>query len=292
MPKTNEITTRNLKLAFWLNSVFVVIEFFGGMYTNSLAILSDAFHDFGDSISLGLAWYFQHLAKRGRDENYTYGYRRFSLIGALLNGVILVVGSILLIFFAFRRIQAPQETMTEGMMVLAVLGIVINYIALRQLNKGTSINERTIGLHLLADVLGWVAVLIGALVMYFTGWYAVDALLSMGIAVYIVYGAVKNVVASVNIILQKVPEGVDVQVIEAELAQIEGVDRVFDLHVWTLDGQRTILSVHLVVEQAESRSEVAEIRREVRNILAGKGIRHSTIEINLSEEEYLDEPDR
>lgn len=292
MPTSSEITTRNLKMAFWLNSAFVVVEFFGGIYTNSLAILSDAFHDFGDSISLGLAWYFQHLAMRGRDTNYTYGYRRFSLIGALLNGVILVIGSFLLAFFAFRRMQAPQETMTEGMMVLAVLGIVINYIALRQLNKGTSLNERTIGLHLLADVLGWVAVLIGAIVMHFSGWYTIDAILSLVIAIYIVYGAVKNVVAAVNIILQKVPEGIDVVAIENELAQIEGVDRVFDLHIWTLDGQRTILSVHLVVEQAEDRVEVADIRRIARRTLARQGIRHSTIEINLPEEEYLDEPDR
>lgn len=292
MSQKPELSTRNLKLAFWLNSAFVVIEFFGGIYTNSLAILSDAFHDFGDSISLGLAWYFQHLAMRGRDDHFTYGYRRFSLLGALLNGVILVLGSCVLVFFAVRRMQAPQETMTEGMIVLAVMGIIINYIALRQLNKGTSLNERTIGLHLMADVLGWVAVLIGALLMYFTGWFAVDALLSMAIAVYIIYSAAKNVIESVNIILQKVPDELDIHAIEKELALIDGVDRVFDLHVWTLDGQRTILSVHLVVEQAEDRNEIAEIRREARNLLADKGIRHSTIEINLPEEEYLDEPDR
>lgn len=292
MSENNEITTKYLKLAFWLNTCFVVIEFFGGIYTNSLAILSDAFHDFGDSISLGLAWYFQHLAMRGRDDRFTYGYRRFTLIGAMLNGVILVIGSVLLVYFAFHRIKSPQETMTEGMMVLAVLGVAVNYIALRQLSKGKSLNERTIGLHLLADVLGWVAVLIGAIAMHFTGWYALDALLSIGIALYIVYGAINNVIESVNIILQKVPEGLEVKRIELALSQIEGVNRVFDLHVWTLDGQRTILSVHLIVEQAENREEVAQIRREARKILASKGIRHSTIEINLPEEEYLDEPDR
>lgn len=270
----------------------MVVELVGGWYTNSLAILSDAFHDFGDSISLGLAWYFQHLASRGRDARYTYGYRRFSLLGALLNGVILILGSAFIVYFAIGRMQNPQETMTEGMVVLAVFGVVVNYIALRRLRKGTSLNERTIGLHLLADVLGWLAVLVGAVVMHFTSWYAIDALLSILIAIYIVVGAVKNVLESVDIILQKVPKGLEVSALESALQTIQGVDRVVDLHVWTLDGMRIILSVHLVVEGVENRDEVADIRREARERLAVHGIRHSTIEINLPEEEYLDEPDR
>lgn len=291
MKQPGQITTKNLRFAFWLNSAFVVFEFIGGWYTNSLAILSDAVHDTGDSISLGLAWYFQYLALRGRDDRYTYGYRRFSLLGALLNGVILVIGSCLIVFFAFRRIKDPQETMSEGMAVLAVIGIVVNYIALRKLRSGSSLNEKTISLHLLADVLGWVAVLIGSITIYFTGWYAIDAILSLLIAGYIIYGAVRNVLEAVDIILQKVPKDINIDHIERELTSIEGVIEVIDLHVWSLDGQRTILSVHLVVETSDNRSEVADIRRQARTLLLNHGIRHSTIEINLPDEQYTDEPD-
>lgn len=292
MSNAHPIETKNIRFAFWLNTAFVLIELVGGWYTNSLAILSDAFHDFGDSISLGLAWYFQLLATRGRDEKYTYGYRRFSLLGALVNGLILIVGSVVIAYHAFDRLDSPQATMSEGMALLAVLGIAINYVAMRKLSHGHSLNERTLSLHLLADVLGWVAVLIGAAVIYFTSWYAVDAWLSLLIAVYITYGAVKNVIESINIILQKVPKGIDLDRIENDLRTLDGVDDVFDLHVWTLDGERIILSVHLVVPMAESREEVADIRRRARTVLAECGIRHSTIEINLPGEEDLDEPDR
>lgn len=292
MHQTSALTTRNLKIAFWLNSAFVFIELFGGLYTNSLAILSDAFHDFGDSISLGLAWYFQHLAMRGRDDRFTYGYRRFSLLGALVNALILIVGSVLITYFAWDRFNEPQETMSEGMAVLAVIGIVVNYIALKQLSKGRSLNERTIGLHLLADVLGWVAVLIGAIVIYFSNWYVIDAILSLLIAAYICYGAVKNMVESVNIILQRVPKDLDTDQIGRELRQIDGVSNLFDLHVWTLDGERTILSVHLVVNENVSRDQISRIRLQAREMLALHGIRHSTFEINLPDEVYIDEPDR
>jgi len=292
MHQSSVLTTRNLKIAFWLNSAFVFIELFGGLYTNSLAILSDAFHDFGDSISLGLAWYFQHLATRGRDERFTYGYRRFSLLGALVNALILIVGSVLIAYFAWDRFNEPQETLGEGMAVLAVIGIVVNYIALKQLQKGQSLNERTIGLHLLADVLGWVAVLIGAVVIYFTHWFIIDAILSLLIAMYICYGAVKNMLESVNIILQRVPKDINTDQIANELRQIEGVSDLFDLHVWTLDGERTILSVHLVVNENVSRDQVSKIRMQAREMLAPHGIRHSTFEINLPNEVYVDEPDR
>lgn len=291
MAANSEISTKNLRFAFWLNSAFVVFELIGGWYTNSLAIMSDAFHDFGDSASLGLAWYFQYLATRGRDDHYTYGYRRFSLLGALANGVLLVLGSAAIVIFAIQRFQEPQETVSEGIIVLAVVGVVVNYIALRQLQKGNSLNEKTIGLHFIADVLGWVAVLIGGLIIYFTDWYFIDPLLSILIAVYIIYGAAKSVMESVNIILQRVPKGIDVDEVEAALRGIHGVKEVVDLHVWTLDGERIILSVHLVVDFTNQREDLAGIRAEARSLLGEIGIRHSTIEINAPSEAYTDEPD-
>lgn len=287
----HQIHTRNLRLAFWLNFSFVIIELIGGWYTNSLAILSDAIHDLGDTLSLGLAWYFQFLAQRGRDEQYTYGYRRFSLLGALVNSLILTVGSIYIVVEAIPRIQEPQETMSGGMFIIAIIGVVINYIAMKQLSKGSTLNERVVSLHLLEDVLGWVAILVGAVVIYFTGWHIIDPILSVLIAGFILFNVVRNLRESLDIILQKVPGKVSVNELESVLNSIPGVEEVFDLHIWTLDGEKMILSVGLVVEQGLDRSALAQLKAQAREKLQPFNIRHSTIEINLPNERYTDEPD-
>lgn len=284
--------TKNLRLAFFINLAFTVLELFGGLYTNSLAILSDAFHDFGDSVSLGLAWYFQHLSVRGRDHNFTYGYRRFSLLGALVNSLILTAGSIFIIVEAIPRLQAPEVTMSEGMAALAVIGIIVNYLAMRVLQRGHSLNERVVSLHLFEDVLGWVAVLVGAIVIYFTDWYIIDPLLSLLIAGIILFNVIRNLKEAIDIILQKVPKDIDVDLLTDELSEIKSVLDVFDLHVWTLDGERIILSVHLVVAPGLNREDLIEIKNRARERVRAHGIGHSTIEINLPEEEYTDEPDR
>jgi len=159
----------NISKAFFLNLSFTVVEIIGGLFTNSLAILSDALHDFGDSISLGLAWYFQRLSKKDRDQNFSYGYGRFSLLGALVNSVILTVGSVFILYKAIPGVLAPEEADSLGMIWLALLGVVVNTLAVATLKKGQSLNEKVVRLHLLEDVFGWVAVLIGAGVMNFTG---------------------------------------------------------------------------------------------------------------------------
>lgn len=288
----HNVTTRNIRIAFWINTAFTVFEAIGGWYTNSLAILSDAVHDLGDSLSLGLAWYFQHLATRGRDGNYTYGYRRFSLLGALINSLVLTIGSIYIIVEAIPRVKAPESTMSEGMAVLAFIGIVVNYVAMRQLQKGSSINERVVSLHLLEDVLGWVAVLIGAIIIYLTGWFIIDPLLSLVIASIILFNVVRNVRESVNIILQRVPKDINVNLIDEELRAVDGVENVLDLHVWTLDGERVILSMVLVIGPTCTREEVAGIKEQARDLMRKQGILHSTIEVNLPSEELQTEPDR
>lgn len=292
MHQSSSNNTKNLRLAFFINVGFAVLELFGGLFTNSLAILSDAFHDFGDSVSLGLAWYFQHLSVRGRDHNYTYGYRRFSLLGALVNSLILTAGSIFIIVQAIPRLQVPEATMSEGMAALAVIGIIVNYIAMRILQRGHSLNERVVSLHLLEDVLGWVAVLVGAIMIYFTSWYIIDPLLSLLIAGIILFNVFRNLREAVDIILQKVPRDIDVDLLTEELTAIHSVLDVFDLHVWTLDGERIILSVHLVVSPGLNREDLISIKNEARARVRAHGIGHSTIEINLPEEEYTDEPDR
>ena len=154
-------STKNLKVAFFLNLSFTVIEFIGGLITGSMAIMSDALHDLGDSISIGLSWYFQNLSEKKRDNTFSYGYKRFSLLGAIINAVVLLVGSVIIISKAAPAIMNPSQVNEKGMLYIAIFGVVVNGAAVLRLRKGSSINERVISLHLLEDVLGWVAVLIG-----------------------------------------------------------------------------------------------------------------------------------
>ena len=175
----------NIRVAFFLNVGFALIELIGGLYTNSLAILSDALHDLGDSLSLGLSWYFQKISKKGRTKNFSYGYKRFSLLAAIINSIVLVTGSIIIITHAIPKLLSPTETNSKGMLLLAILGIVINGAAVLRLQKGKSLNEKVVSLHLLEDVLGWVAILIGSIFMMYFDAPFLDPLLSIGITLFV-----------------------------------------------------------------------------------------------------------
>ncbi|MBL4705381.1 MAG: cation transporter [Flavobacteriales bacterium] len=277
--------TSNIKVAFFLNLGFTIIEIIGGLLTNSLAILSDAAHDLGDSIALGLAWYFQKISNKRRTNKYTYGYKRFSLLGAIINSIILIVGSIFIIQGAIPRLIEPQEIFSEGVIALAILGVIVNGAAVIRLRKGSSLNEKVVSLHLLEDVLGWVAVLIGSIVIYFTGWYVIDAYLSLGIALFILINVFRNLKSAFNIILQAVPESSNIPEIELILKSIESVLDIHDLHLWTMDGENNILTVHLVVDDNTSDKQRALIKQEARKRLKSQNIHHSTIEIEGNQED-------
>ena len=199
----------NLRIAFVLNLLFTIIELIGGVMTNSVAILSDALHDLGDSVALGLSWYLQKYSQKGRDEKYSYGYHRYSLLGAVIMSVVLIVGSIFIIQESISRIAAPQAVDAKGMMFLAIFGIVINGAAVLRLKKGTTLNERAVYLHLLEDVLGWVAVLIAGVVMLFVDIPILDPILSIAICIWVLSNVVKNVRSTFRILLQKIPDNVD-----------------------------------------------------------------------------------
>ncbi|MGB0523512.1 MAG: cation diffusion facilitator family transporter [Flammeovirgaceae bacterium] len=274
----------NIKVAFFLNLSFTIVEVVGGIFTNSLAILSDALHDLGDSLTLGLAWYFQNLSKKGRDQSFSYGYRRFSLLGAIINSVVLIVGSIFILVEAVPRVLHPEEVNAEGMIWLAILGIIVNGAAVLRLKKGTSINERVVSLHLLEDVLGWVAVLIASIIMLFFDVPLLDPILSMCIAAYILFNAYRGIKESFSIILQGVPKHISVKSLEQQLLRIEGVQEVHDLHIWTMDGEYNIVSVHLVVSDDSTKQQIAEIRKIARNLLENEQIEHVTIEVHTRSE--------
>jgi len=280
--KHNDI--KNIKTAFFLNFGFTIFEILGGIFTNSIAIVSDAVHDLGDSLSLALAWYFQKKSKKSSDKSYSYGYKRFSLLGAIFNSIILLVGSFIILYTAIPRLIHPEQPYVKGMFFFAIVGILVNGSALLQLKKGDSLNEKVVSLHMLEDVLGWAAILIGTIIMYFWKVPIVDAILSIIIAVFILYNVLKNLRKSLHIILQGIPYEVDSEVINQYLLSQEEVESVHDLHIWSIDGTYNILTVHIVLKQSTPMSKIALLKKKYRSGLTSLGIEHATIEFETSEE--------
>jgi cobalt-zinc-cadmium efflux system protein len=267
-----------LKLVFWLNAAFAVFEIAGGLYTNSLSILSNAFHDLGDSAALGLAWYFQRISLRQRDALYTYGYKRFSLVGALITSVILLLGSLVIITESIPRLLHPEPVNSMGMLVFAVIGILVNGAAMFKLKKGESRNEKMISLHLLEDVLGWGAVLITGILLQFIDFPILDPLLSLGITVFILFRVFQNMRQTFRIFLQAVPQEEMNSAVETALLSIEGIHDVHDFHSWTLDGSYHVASLHMSVNPNLSVDDIEKIKQLARKALTEKGIDHVTIE--------------
>lgn len=274
----------NIKVAFFLNLSFTIIEIIGGIYTNSLAILSDAVHDLGDSLSLGLSWYFEKLSKKGRSKTFSYGYKRFSLLGAIINSIVLTVGSIFILSMAIPQLINPEDTDAHGMLLLAILGILVNGAAVFKMRKGDSLNEKVVSLHLLEDVLGWVAVLIGSIVMMYTDAPIIDPLLSVLISLYVLYNVYKNLRKSLLVVLQGIPDEVSIDAIREKLKEIKAITSIHDCHVWSMDGKYNILTIHFVLDRDCKLSEQAELKGQIRKILKSESINHITIEFENQEE--------
>ncbi|NNC82635.1 MAG: cation transporter [Flavobacteriales bacterium] len=270
--------TTNIRAAFFLNLTFTLIEVAGGVWTNSVAILSDSLHDLGDTLSLGLAWYFQKLSNKGRDSRFSYGYVRFSVLGALINSFVLLVGSVFILYETIPRLLAPEETHVEGMMLLAVLGILFNGAAVLKLKKGTSQNERVVSLHLMEDVLGWTAILIGSIIMYFYDLPIIDPILSLLIAIYILSNVYKNLRGALMTFLQDVPEEIDIDQIRKLLMKHDTVVSVHDLHIWSMDGEHHVLTAHVVVPQDMAPVDVESLKKSLREVLHAEQIDHATLE--------------
>jgi cobalt-zinc-cadmium efflux system protein len=273
----------NISTAFYLNAVFVVIELIGGLWTNSIAILSDAVHDFGDCLSLAVAWVLQRKSEQGRDQNYSYGYRRFSLLGSLFLSGVLTVSSIWVIVEAVGRIASPQAVEAQGMLWLAVVGIVVNGAAALRVKRGTSLNEHAVFLHIMEDVLGWIAVLIVSVVMLFVECPLLDPLLSICISVWVLSHVCENLRSAFKVMLQAVPETLPLQALSEQLTALEGVSALHDLHIWSLDGERHIVSVHIVTTLREE--ELQQLKHAVREVCQRHHVAHVTIELERPDEQ-------
>lgn len=288
---TTSGSSKNFRTVFILNFGFTLFEIVGGILTNSIAIISDALHDFGDSISIGLAWFLEKYSKKESDNKYTYGYGRFSLLGALINAIVLIIGSTFVIANAIPRLIKPQPTNSEGMIIFAIIGVVVNGAAVFKLKNEESINGRVMMLHLLEDVLGWIAILAVAITLLFWKTYILDAVLSIIITLYILYNVSINLKKTIALFLQATPENINLDFIDNKFKSIDKVISSHHTHVWSLDGANHILTTHLIVDKSTTRNEIVKIKSKCKQMFEDLKMTHFTIEIELEDEACLMQED-
>lgn len=277
-------------IAFVLNLVFTIIEFVGGFFSNSMAIMTDAVHDLGDTLAIGSALFFEKYSTRGRDVGYSYGYRRYSPLAAFVNGIIIISGSIIMLTQAVPALFNPGEVKPGLMLGMSIAGIVFNGLAVFKLRQGHSHdhghshNRNTVMLHLMEDLLGWIAVLLGSIIIRFTDWYILDPILSIGIALYILYNAVRGLRATGKILLQAVPDVAKIQRLENQIKTLAGVENVHDLHIWTLDGNYDVLTVHIKPKADSSLPDRKRIQQEAEKLIRAEKIKHYTIQMDWEDD--------
>lgn len=274
----------NLGVAFLLNLVFILVEVAGGLWTNSIAILTDALHDGGDAFSLGLAWYLHKVSHRRPDATFTYGYRRFSSVGALVTGLVLIAGLIVIGWNAVNRLQHPEGVKAPGMLAIALVGIVLNGVAAWKLHGGRSLTEKVVSWHLLEDTLGWAAVLAGSAVMMVWNLPIIDPILALVISAFVLWNVFRNLKKVVLVFLQTVPHGFDAAAFARRMTEIPGVVGAHHTHTWTLDGEHHVFSTHLVMQRDSTRSEIVAVKRRVHELLREEDFAHITVEVELEGE--------
>lgn len=276
-------SSKNMTIAFLLNFSFAIIEFIFGLLFHSSAILADAIHDSGDALAIGLLTLFEKISTKKEDQKYTLGYKRYSLLGALLTSVILLVGSTLVIVENVPKLFAPERVNYDGMLVLGIVAIVVNTAASRVVSHGHSHNESILSLHFLEDILGWLAVIVVSLILRFTDWYFLDPLLSLVIAGFILSKALPKFWENIQIFLDHVPSDVDLSQLYQEIAALENVRAITQLNVWTTDGLEKFAMLHICLENPNL---LAETQASLRQKLLAHGIAKVTIQTDESLQEH------
>ncbi len=272
-------TEKNILIAFLLNVIFSLFEFFGGILTGSVAIISDAVHDIGDAVSIGFSYFLEKKSKKQPDDIYTYGYLRYSVFSSMLTTLILLLGSCGVIYNAVCRIITPTEIHYNGMIIFAVVGVIVNFCAAFFTRKGDSLNQKAVNLHMLEDVLGWAVVLIGAVVMQLTDFALIDPIMSIGVAVFIFINAIKNLKQAIDLFLEKTPRNIEVKEIKGHILEIDGVLDVHHIHIWSMDGQNNYATMHIVTN-----ADHHQVKVQVRAELHEHGIGHATLELEAENE--------
>lgn len=277
-------TERNILIAFLLNLSFSVFEFFGGIITGSVAIVSDAIHDAGDAASIGISYFLEKKSKKQPDETFTYGYARYSVLGSVITTVILLFGSVMVIYNAVLRFFNPVEINYDGMILFAIVGVALNFVAAYVTREGDSINQKAVNLHMLEDVLGWAVVLVGAIVMRFTDISILDSVMSIGVAAFILVNSLGNLKEVLDLFLEKTPKGVSVEEIKEHISEIEGITDVHHIHIWSIDGHTNFATMHIVTD-----SDHNSVKKLIREELSEHGISHVTLELESSDAKCDDE---
>ena len=270
---------KRILVAFLLNFGFSVFEFFGGIFTHSIAIFSDAIHDLGDSISIGASYFLEKKSNKQPDKKYNFGYARFSILGAVITTVILLIGSIMVAYSAIKRIIQPVAINYNGMIIFAVIGTVVNLCASIFTKGEHSLNQKAVNLHMLEDVLGWIVVLIGAIVMKFSNLLILDPIVSFGVAIFIFINACKTAKEILDLFLIKTPKGIDIEELKCHLTEIESVVDVHHIHLWSLDGQGVYATMHVVSDDCS-----LKVKQKIKQELKEHGIVHATLEFENTQE--------
>jgi len=285
----HDSSSNNIGIVFFLNFSFTIIEFIGGILTNSTAIMADAVHDLGDTLSIGLAWILSRLSQKNPDDDFTYGYHRFSLLGALLNGAVLIAGSIWVLSESLPNLIDPQMPDATGMLWLAVLGVTVNGYAAWKIIKGKTLNEQVLSWHLIEDVLGWVSVLIVSVLLMFFDWPILDPLLSIVFTLFILINVFKNTRQTIKIFLQSSPDNVVLDEVRNKLMSIRQIGQIHHLHLWSLDGERHVLTAHLKINEIITVEEQKKIKNQIGELLVDFAFVYTTIELEFADEICRDE---
>ena len=270
-------TKHTVWLAFFLNLSYAIVEFIAGGIFGSSAVLADSVHDLGDAIAIGISAFLEAISNREEDSHYTLGYKRFSLLGALVTAVILMTGSVLVILENITKLFHPQPVNDEGILWLGIIAVSINVLASLVVRKGKTKNESILSLHFLEDTLGWVAVILMAIVLRFTDWYILDPLLSLVISIFILSKAIPRFWSTLKIFLDAVPEGVDIKQVKSDLEQLDHVTSINQLNLWTMDGLEKNAIVHVCLKKVE---HMEVCKEAIRAMLKDYGFQNITIEVD------------
>lgn len=236
--------SKNLAFVFFVNLIFNIIVIIGGLATNSMAILADCIHDMSDTLSMAIAWILEHVSQRDSTDNYSYGYQRFSILGAVITSTFVIVMAFFILQEAIPRLLLPEEVDAGGMLLVGMVGLIFKSISVWKLHGGETFNEKAILYHLLGDIFEWIAILILSIILIF--WSDVtylDPFISIGIALWLIFNLGRTLYKSVLVLLQKTPDNFDVEEFKQKILAIDGIKEIDDFHIWSLDGIDSVMTL-------------------------------------------------
>ena len=268
-------TDKNILIAFILNITFAILEIIGGLITNSISIISGSVHDITDSFSIAFSYLLERKSRHKPNYKYTYGYIRYSVLSAFITTIILILGSLLVIYNAIIRLINPIIINYDGMIIISLIGILFNFLAVKKTKGGHSLNQEAVNLHLLQDVLSWIVVLLGATIIKITKINYIDSIMSLIISIYIIFHALKHLKMVLDLFLEKTPNNINIRKIKKDLLEKQNIIDINNIHVWSIDGHDNYATLHVVIND----DEVEEIEKVIKEYLKKENISHTTIEI-------------